>query len=331
MSQPAIRTSLTSAKRLVSLPFTAYLKNEYEQPSGLFKLRGIGNMVARLLAAAAGKRCAVFLSSGGNAGLAAAYAARHYELPCTVCLPVTTKAAVKAKLEAAGAAVVVHGAHWGEADAHLKDIIADSKDTHPIYVHPFDHEWLWEGHATLVDEVVEQLGADSARVRGFVCSVGGGGLYNGVVEGIRRNAGAWGRMPGVVAVETRPAPTLHAALEAGQVVHLLSVPTKCTLLALPYISAQALANATSSEPSTTPVLIEDVEAVDAAVRHYEALGINVEGACGASLFALTDPELRLVRQAFGELAPEDIVVVVACGGVATTVEELRLLQAELHA
>lgn len=58
-----------------------FLKLDMLQPSGSFKLRGVGLTVQE--AAKAGALCIVS-SSGGNAGLAAAYAARNFNLPCTV-------------------------------------------------------------------------------------------------------------------------------------------------------------------------------------------------------------------------------------------------------
>ena len=59
------------------------------QPVGSFKIRGIGKTCS--LAKAEGAK-ALVSSSGGNAGLATAYAGRALELPTTVVLPTTTPA-----------------------------------------------------------------------------------------------------------------------------------------------------------------------------------------------------------------------------------------------
>lgn len=47
-----------------------------------------------------------------------------------------------------------------------------------VYVPPFDHPDIWDGHATLVPELVEQL--DGVKPAAVVLSVGGGGLFLGV-------------------------------------------------------------------------------------------------------------------------------------------------------
>lgn len=51
----------------------------------------------------------------------------------------------------------------------------------------------------------------------MVLSVGGGGLMNGVVEGLRR--AGWDNVP-VVAMETMGAHSLNAAIKAGKLITL---------------------------------------------------------------------------------------------------------------
>ena len=59
-----------------------------------------------------------------------------------------------------------------------------AKDPQCVYVHPFEGEEIWDGHATLVEELVDDLGRDSPPDL-IVLSVGGGGLLCGVVRGLR--------------------------------------------------------------------------------------------------------------------------------------------------
>ena len=104
-----------------------------------------------------------YCSSGGNAGLGCVHAANFVGRPSTVVVPRSTKPMMIAKLRAAGATQVIqHGAHWREADEHMRTVVmraAAEGGEEPVYVPPFDHPDIWEGHASLVDELRAQLEA----------------------------------------------------------------------------------------------------------------------------------------------------------------------------
>merc|ERR1712232_607879 len=96
-----------------------YLKMDCMQPPGSFKIRGIGETVRSAVEAGASR---IVSSSGGNAGLAAAYAAKSLGVPATVVLPTTTPEGVHVRLRRYGAEVVVHGNVWDEADKLARNI-----------------------------------------------------------------------------------------------------------------------------------------------------------------------------------------------------------------
>ena len=122
---------------------TVWLKMDALQPSGSFKMRGVGRLVQQRVADGAR---AVVCASGGNAGMAAALAALACGVPATIVVPETTGAPVRAAIAARGATVVVHGASWDDANAHASALTAQLG---AVYVHPFDDPLLWDGHATL--------------------------------------------------------------------------------------------------------------------------------------------------------------------------------------
>src|SRR3569833_1313282 len=157
-----------------------------------------------------------YCSSGGNAGLACAVSAQALGRPATIVVPETTTPYTMDKLRAQGASVVQVGSNWAAADAHLREILL-ARDPGGVYVPPFGHPLVWEGAATLVDE----LGGDP-HIDGIVCSVGGGGLLCGVMEGVERAvaSGRWTMRPRVVAVETTGAVCLLACVAAGVLVSL---------------------------------------------------------------------------------------------------------------
>jgi L-serine/L-threonine ammonia-lyase len=141
-----VRTPLipsTPLGRIVGRP--VYLKLENTQPTASFKLRGIARLCANAAAAGA---TSIVSSSGGNAGLAAAYAARKLGLRAQVVIPRPTPAGMVALIEAEGADVIIHGESWVDADQRARAIVDSEGAT---YVSPFDHPDIWAGHSTLVD------------------------------------------------------------------------------------------------------------------------------------------------------------------------------------
>ena len=59
-------------------------------------------------------------SSGGNAGMAAAYAARKLGIQALIMVPETTSEQVRERLRVEGATVQVHGSVWDETDAKAR-------------------------------------------------------------------------------------------------------------------------------------------------------------------------------------------------------------------
>lgn len=116
----------------------------------------------------------------------------------------------------------------------------------------------------------------------------------------------------MLAIETKQAATFHEAVKEGKVVHLRKVQTLATSLASPYLSAKALAN--YIDHPTALAEIDDLDAVKGVVDLYDHLGYMVEPACGASVASVM--HRQDVLSELGKLNPNDIVIVVVCGGSA---------------
>ena len=86
---------------------SVWLKMEALQPTGSFKLRGIGHACAEYQRRGA-KR--FISSSGGNAGIAAAYSGRKLGVPVLVVVPESSSARARALIAREGAEILVHGA-----------------------------------------------------------------------------------------------------------------------------------------------------------------------------------------------------------------------------
>ncbi|MCY3757396.1 MAG: pyridoxal-phosphate dependent enzyme, partial [Acidobacteria bacterium] len=166
------------------------LKLEALQPTGSFKIRGVGHACQSALSEGAR---ALVASSGGNAGNAVAYAGRRLGLPVTVVVPETTSRLMQERLRGEGASVIQQGAAWDDSHALALDL---ARRQEAAYIHPFDDPRIWAGHASLVREVRE-AGVKPDLV---VLAVGGGGLLCGVLEGMHQ--AGWQAVP-VCAVESR--------------------------------------------------------------------------------------------------------------------------------
>jgi L-serine/L-threonine ammonia-lyase len=274
-----------------------WLKMDALQPSGSFKLRGVGRLVQQ--SAAQGAK-AIVCASGGNAGFAAAHAAQALGLPVAIVLPSTSSAAVAERLAERGAEVLRHGAVWDEAHAFAQQLAAERG---AAYVHPFDHPLLWAGHSTLIDEVVEAGLAFDA----VVTAVGGGGLYCGIVEGLRRHGLI--DVP-VIAVETQGAASLKASLDAGELASLPAITSIATSLGARRVAATAFEYARAHP--TLAVQVGDADATTACVRFADAHRVLVEPACGAALAAVDRHAVGFKR-----------VLVEVCGGMGVSLELLR--------
>jgi threonine dehydratase len=181
---------------------TLTFKLELLQHVGSFKPRGAFNrlLVAKEEGALSGQ--GVVAASGGNAGLAVAYAARELGVPARIFVPQTAPAAKIARLRTLDADVMQVGSEY--ADAYAAAVVA-CEESEALLVHAYDQPEIVAGQGTLGLELEEQLaGFDTVLV-----AVGGGGLIGGI-------AAAVGDQARVVGVEPELAPTLHRAIEAGQ-------------------------------------------------------------------------------------------------------------------
>jgi len=278
---------------------TVWLKLEAMQPPGSFKIRGIGLACQEYVRRGAER---FISSSGGNAGIAVAYAGRHLSVPVVVVVPETTTDRAKALIQQEGAEVVVHGSSWQEANALALSMVNESD----AFLHPFDDPLIWQGHASLVEEVVRS----GVKPDVVVLSVGGGGLLCGIVEGLHRNG--WIDVP-VIAVETKGADSFAQSVRAGYRVELAAITSIATSLGARRICEQAFS--WSKKHPFRSIVVSDRAAVSACQRFLADHRVVVEPACGASLAVVYDgaPELEEFKS----------VLVIVCGGVTVTVEQLR--------
>lgn len=276
------------------------LKMEAFQPTGSFKIRGIGRACQENIETGATR---LVCSSGGNAGYAVAYAGHKLGADVTVVIPKTTPNWMRELIGLEKACVIEHGESWDDSHAYASYL---SKQDGTAYVHPFDDPRIWSGHASMIEEV----GEEGLRPSAIVLSVGGGGLLCGALEGLHRMG--WNDVP-VIAVETEGAASFSAAVAAGHLVTLDKIASVATTLGARTVAEEALAW-TRKHP-IIPWIVSDRAAVDACKRFANDHRVLVEPACGAALSA--------VYNRASPLAGEEIVMVIVCGGAGVTLSLLR--------
>lgn len=288
---------------LESLPLTrlntarVWMKMEAMQPSGSFKIRGVGHACEQHYARGARR---FISSSGGNAGLAVAYAGRKLGVPVIVVVPESTTERARHLLSLEGAEVKIQGKTWADANDMALSLLGEGD----AFIHPFDDPLLWEGHASMIDEVVKA----GLRPDAVILCVGGGGLLAGVDAGLRRNHLD---IP-VFAVETDGMASYQAALQAGCPVSLPELTGIATSLGARQVCQQAVNVA--YERQIISVTVSDKQAADACLAFLDDHRTLVEPACGASLAALYEQKI--------DFSGMKNVLVIVCGGSTTTVASL---------
>ncbi|MFF3572747.1 threonine/serine dehydratase [Nocardia jiangxiensis] len=271
-----------------------WLAMEFLQHTGTFKARGAANFLSAHLEEHTLPEAGVTIASGGNAGLACAWAARRHDITATVFVPATAPAVKVARLISYGARVKQIGDSYADAAAACAQFAAE---TGALQSHAYDNPLIAAGAGTLMQEIHAHLPSlDTVLV-----AVGGGGLYAGIATA----AAYYGVR--VVAVEPENCCALHAGLEAGH-----PVPVPVNSIAADSLGARTvtpLALTAAAGCDTCSLLVSD-DAITAARAHlWDDRRLAVEHGGATALAALTS----------GTYIPEpgETVCVILCGANTT--------------
>ncbi|EED15228.1 L-serine dehydratase, putative [Talaromyces stipitatus ATCC 10500] len=298
---PLIESAILSKKAGCRI----FLKLENLQPSGSFKSRAIGSLILYHIndPLNANKKLHFFINSGGNAGLAAVCAARSLSYPCTVVLPLSTSRLMVEKLCAAGATEVIqYGDTIAAAGEYMRDVLIgnnqesekeeEEEGVKKIALHPFDHEAIWEGNSSIVDELADQLppADEELPLDALICSVGGGGLMNGLIQGIQRHRRHQHNKKDVhiLAVETDGTQSMNLAISSGTLATLPKVTSMAVSLACVRVSQRTFEYCCVSPPEGIRIhsaVLSDADAARGCLRLADEERILVELACGVCVEA----------------------------------------------
>ena len=266
--------------------FSLTLKLEQLQWSGSFKARGaFANLLLRHVTPAG-----VVAASGGNHGVAVAYAAKRVGHPARIFVPGIASPAKIDRIRSHGADLCIVGDSYDEALAASEAWAAESG---ALRIHAFNQRETLLGQGTLALELADQVG----DIDTVLVAVGGGGLIGGI-------AACYRRAVRVVGVEPRTAPTLTMALEAGHPVDAPVGGIAADSLAPRQVGELAFSIARDSVDRV--VLVEDDEIARTQRLLWDVARIVAEPG-GAAAFA------ALASGAYRPAADERVAVII-CGG-----------------
>ncbi|PZO91934.1 MAG: threonine ammonia-lyase [Sphingomonas sanxanigenens] len=167
-----VRTPFLASQTLSELTGAEiWLKFENLQFTASFKERGALNRLLALTRDEAQR--GVITVSAGNHAQGVALHARRLGIPATIVMPRSTPRIKIARTEGFGAKVILAGANFAEASAHLAPLIEQEGLT---LIHPFSAPHVIAGQGTVGLEMIQ----DGPPLDVVVAGVGGGGLISGI-------------------------------------------------------------------------------------------------------------------------------------------------------
>jgi threonine dehydratase len=273
------------------------LKLEMLQVSGTFKARGAFN---RLLLEKEKGSPAIVAASGGNHGVAVAYAAKVLGMTAHIFVPVICPQAKQDKLRSLGAQLHVGGSLFSEALAASTNFALEH---HFPVSHAYDQFETLCGQGTLAREWFSQ----EPQLDTVLIAVGGGGLLGGMAAWIGdwtgETQGTWAQNTRIVAIEPNNCASLNNALKAGS-----RVVTPVSGIAADSLGATQVGELMfpiAQQLVASSVLVTDQAIVDAQHWLWNECRLRTEAGGVTSLAALLSGAYQAL--------PDERVGVLLCG------------------
>jgi len=179
-----------------------YLKAEFQQRTGSFKIRGAYYKIKSL--SDEEKKHGVVAASAGNHAQGIAFASSLEKIPCTIVMPKNASPAKVAATIGYGANVILEGVNYEESFSKANEI---SKETGAIMIHAFDDPQIIAAQGVIGLEILDDL----PDVDEIYLPIGGGGLAAGTLIAIKE------KNPNIkiVGVQSRSFPSMYESLKQG--------------------------------------------------------------------------------------------------------------------
>ena len=266
-----------------------YLKAEFRQKTGSFKIRGAYYKIKSL--SNEEKKHGVVAASAGNHAQGVAFAASLEKIPCTIVMPKNASPAKVAATRGYNANVILEGVNYDESSLKAKEI---AKELGATMIHAFDDPQIIAAQGVIGLEILEEL----PDVDEIYLPIGGGGLAAGTLIAIKE------KNPNikVVGVQSRSFPSMYESIKHGSL-----TSSGGTMTIADGISVKTPGQLTFTiinELIDEIVLVDDAEITKAMFLLMERMKFVVEPAGAASLAYLISKKP----------APGKKVVAVLAGG-----------------
>jgi threonine dehydratase len=177
-----------------------YLKEEFRQKTGSFKIRGAYYKIKSLTDEE--KKHGVVAASAGNHAQGVALASSLENISCTIVMPKNASPAKVAATRGYGANVILEGINYDESYCKAKEI---SKQTGATIIQAFDDHQIIAAQGVIGLEILEDL----PDVEEIYLPIGGGGLAAGTVIAIKE------KNPNikVIGVQSKSFPSMYESVK----------------------------------------------------------------------------------------------------------------------
>jgi threonine dehydratase len=177
-----------------------YLKTEFRQKTGSFKIRGAYYKIKSL--SEEEKKHGVVAASAGNHAQGVALASSLENISCTIVMPKNASPAKVAATRGYGAKVILEGMNYDESYSKAKEI---AKETGATIIQAFDDPQIIAAQGVIGLEILEDL----PDVDEIYLPIGGGGLAAGTVIAIKE------KNPNikVIGVQSKSFPSMYESVK----------------------------------------------------------------------------------------------------------------------
>ena len=268
-----------------------YLKTEFRQKTGSFKIRGAYYKIKSL--SDQEKKQGVVAASAGNHAQGVAFASSLEKIPCTIVMPKNASPAKVAATRGYGAKVVLEGTNYDESSNKAKEI---AQETGATMIHAFDDPQIIAAQGVIGLEILEDL----PDVEEIYLPIGGGGLAAGTLIAIKEK----NPQIKVIGVQSRSFPSMYDSFKQGSITSSGGERTIADGISVK-VPGQ-LTFEIIKELIDDIVLVDDVEITKAMFLLMERMKFVVEPAGASSLAYLISQK---------PAAGKKVVVILAGGNV----------------